>query len=141
MCRFSYGICEGATLKERAVDGLPHAAQLGETQNQDRLAALQLPRHSRFLEALREDRLASGFRHAATDRKTLAAILAVVHPPLVCVEVVVGPLVKDVYKRQVRAVRNGRKTFGNTRDRHSGDVRLGCVSRLRLQLSGGAVRY
>ena len=30
---------------------------------------------------------------------------------------------------------------GNRHDRHSADARLGCALRLRLQLSGGAVRY
>lgn len=38
-------------------------------------------------------------------------------------------------------VRSGRKLLGNAYARHLGDIRPGCVSRLRLQLSGGAVRY
>jgi len=44
--RFSYGYCCWATSKEVTVDRVPHAAQLGEAQDQNCLAALQLPRHS-----------------------------------------------------------------------------------------------
>src|SRR5437016_10371180 len=68
----------------------PAATELGTTKGDNCVGVVDCPTHSRLLQSLPDDSLATCFDHSRTDKETLAPKLGVTHPFSVGVEVVDG---------------------------------------------------
>src|SRR5256884_2756900 len=68
----------------------PTATELGTTKGNNCVGVVDCPTHSRLLQSLPDDRLATCFDHSRADEETLAPKLGVAHPFFVGLEVVHG---------------------------------------------------
>ena len=69
---------------------VPDSAEQDDAKIEDRLSSLTFPPHARQLQALREDRFASGLRNTAANRQVVIAILVILHLTRSCSKVFAG---------------------------------------------------